>query len=307
MLTRSYLPDDRSVLLINRKFLLLGLFFKTIMHSTDRILWGQQGINISLNGEEYRSNYYKVGKGRPILFFHGWLHSGRIWQSMLPMVAGGYRLIAPDLPGFGESDAITANENLFNQYCDLNLQILNNFTDRDNPPVIVADSLSAVVMLMLFSENELPCRHLVLLGCPSDGLPGVIKFLRKATPFSLLLRAAQRQPEAILRTSLRYGNFLTMKNRNGNLNPLIHAIKSADIESSITLLDTILGPMSEFPPPTVPVTVLRGEFDRIVSRESSQKLAERLNAEYLEIQRSGHTPMIEQPETLIRNLQRILE
>lgn len=260
-----------------------------------------------MNSEEYRSNVYMAGNGRPVLFFHGWLHSGQIWQSMLPLAAAGYRLIAPDLPGFGNSDAVTANENLFNQYCELNLQILNNFTDRDNPPAIVADSLSAVVMLILFSENELPCRHLVLLGCPSDGLPGIVKFLRKASPFSLILRAAQHQPEVILRTSLRYGNFLTMKNRNGNLNPLIRALKAADVYSSAALINEILDPMPELTPPSVPVTILRGEYDRIVSRQSSQNLANRLNAEYIEITGSGHTPMIEQPEKLMHELQQIIE
>ena len=162
-------------------------------------------------------------------------------------------------------------------------------------------------MLRLFSVNDLPCRHLILLGCPSDGLPGIVKSLRKATPFSLLLKGAQHLPDTIVRASLRYGNFLTMKNRTGNFSPLIHGLKFADIKCSIALIDTILDPMSEFSRPSVPVTVFRGEYDRIVSRESSRKLATRLNAEYLEIQRSGHTPMIEQPEILIRNLQRILQ
>ena len=45
------------------------------------------------------------GEGRPVLLLHGFPDSSRLWRNQVPaLVAAGYRVIAPDLRGFGESD-----------------------------------------------------------------------------------------------------------------------------------------------------------------------------------------------------------
>jgi haloalkane dehalogenase len=45
------------------------------------------------------------GSGRPVIFFHGEPTWSFLWRKVIPpVVAAGYRAIAPDLPGFGRSD-----------------------------------------------------------------------------------------------------------------------------------------------------------------------------------------------------------
>ena len=44
-----------------------------------------------------------VGDGPAILLVHGFPLDGRIWDDVVPILAGNYRLIVPDLPGFGRS------------------------------------------------------------------------------------------------------------------------------------------------------------------------------------------------------------
>lgn len=47
-----------------------------------------------------------VGKGPSILFLHGWPECWYSWRSQMIAVANaGYRAIAPDMPGFGATDA----------------------------------------------------------------------------------------------------------------------------------------------------------------------------------------------------------
>ncbi len=47
--------------------------------------------------------------GPPILLMHGWGVSAYLWRhNILPLAAAGHRVIAPDLPGHGLSDAPTA-------------------------------------------------------------------------------------------------------------------------------------------------------------------------------------------------------
>ena len=53
---------------------------------------------ISLYVEEH-------GDGEPVLLLHGWPDSARLWRHQVPVLAaGGYRVITPDLRGFGRSE-----------------------------------------------------------------------------------------------------------------------------------------------------------------------------------------------------------
>lgn len=45
------------------------------------------------------------GSGTPVLLLHGFPDSSRLWRNQIPaLVSHGFRAIAPDLRGFGESD-----------------------------------------------------------------------------------------------------------------------------------------------------------------------------------------------------------
>jgi len=48
------------------------------------------------------------GEGIPVLLIHGWPDSARLWRHQIPHLVGhGFRVIAPDLRGFGRSDKPT--------------------------------------------------------------------------------------------------------------------------------------------------------------------------------------------------------
>jgi pimeloyl-ACP methyl ester carboxylesterase len=40
-----------------------------------------------------------------ILLLHGFPTAGHMFRDLIPLLAGGYRVIAPDLPGFGNTKA----------------------------------------------------------------------------------------------------------------------------------------------------------------------------------------------------------
>src|SRR5437899_319840 len=45
----------------------------------------------------------EAGKGSPLLLLHGFADSCATWSSVLPRLAARHHVIAPDLPGFGDS------------------------------------------------------------------------------------------------------------------------------------------------------------------------------------------------------------
>lgn len=51
-----------------------------------------------------RVRFYEGGEGPPLLLVHGYLWSGTVWEDVFPLLGARFRVIVPDLPGFGESE-----------------------------------------------------------------------------------------------------------------------------------------------------------------------------------------------------------
>ncbi len=51
-----------------------------------------------------RIRFVEMGEGPPLVLVHDYLASRAAWDDVLPRLATRYRVIAPDLPGFGESE-----------------------------------------------------------------------------------------------------------------------------------------------------------------------------------------------------------
>jgi haloalkane dehalogenase len=58
--------------------------------------------SVEVNGSSIK--YFDEGEGDPVVFVHGVPTSSRIWRGILPKLCEGYRCIAPDLIGLGQSD-----------------------------------------------------------------------------------------------------------------------------------------------------------------------------------------------------------
>src|SRR5436305_11832295 len=55
--------------------------------------------------------YEVSGEGPPVLLLHGYPDSGRLWRHQVPALAdAGFRVIVPDLRGYGRSDKPPAVE-----------------------------------------------------------------------------------------------------------------------------------------------------------------------------------------------------
>jgi pimeloyl-ACP methyl ester carboxylesterase len=51
-----------------------------------------------------RIRFVEAGEGPPLILLHDYLASHVVWDDVLPVLARHFRVIAPDLPGFGESE-----------------------------------------------------------------------------------------------------------------------------------------------------------------------------------------------------------
>lgn len=71
-------------------------------------------------------NYVCEGEGELVLLLHGWGSNITLFNSMISLLSSKYKVIAPDMPGFGESDEPTEPWEV-DDYVDFILEFLKEF------------------------------------------------------------------------------------------------------------------------------------------------------------------------------------
>jgi pimeloyl-ACP methyl ester carboxylesterase len=54
--------------------------------------------------EGIKIHYLRAGHGPAVILLHGYTQTSRMWRPLIPRLADKFTVIAPDLPGIGESD-----------------------------------------------------------------------------------------------------------------------------------------------------------------------------------------------------------
>ncbi|RVD66279.1 alpha/beta fold hydrolase, partial [Mesorhizobium sp. M4A.F.Ca.ET.029.04.2.1] len=57
-----------------------------------------------VEGERGAIFVYEGGDGFPVLLLHGFPETNLMWREIAPLLAGEYKVIAADLPGYGRSN-----------------------------------------------------------------------------------------------------------------------------------------------------------------------------------------------------------
>ncbi len=63
-------------------------------------------MNRTIEFEGIEVSYSIRGTGRPIVLLHGYMEAGEIWDPLAERLEEEYRIIAPDLPGHGDSGVL---------------------------------------------------------------------------------------------------------------------------------------------------------------------------------------------------------
>lgn len=67
----------------------------------------EESLRLTVNG--LHMHVRSVGQGPPVVLLHGFPDTHMVWRKQVaPLVKAGYRVLAPDLRGYGQSDAPTA-------------------------------------------------------------------------------------------------------------------------------------------------------------------------------------------------------
>jgi pimeloyl-ACP methyl ester carboxylesterase len=83
-------------------------------------------MEITING--IKTNYQVFGEGTPLLILHGWGSNSERWQEVAePISKAGFKVMIPDLPGFGKSGplAVPWNTNKYVSWAEEFVKALN--------------------------------------------------------------------------------------------------------------------------------------------------------------------------------------
>ncbi len=142
-------------------------------------------------------HYEVLGRGRPLIFVHGWLGSWRYWVPTLQAVSSSYRAYALDLWGFGDSARRRADYGLDGQ-----VELLRTFMDRLAivKAAFVGHGLGAAVVALLCRLYPALADRALLVGLPIDATDLNPRLLDGA-PGALIESCIDRGPhlEPILR------------------------------------------------------------------------------------------------------------
>jgi len=110
-------------------------------------------------------HYEALGRGRPIVFLHGWVGSWRYWLSSMQVASTSYRAYALDLYGYGDTSHDPLKYSL-----DKQAALLSGFLDElgIGKIAIVGHGLGALVGFYFAAQQPGSVDRIMAVSCPLD-------------------------------------------------------------------------------------------------------------------------------------------
>lgn len=131
--------------------------------TTEQLVTKSTFEKLTWTWQDHQIQYTVMGTGRPLVLIHGFGASIGHWRKNIPVLAaGGYRVFAVDLLGFGGSDKPPIDYTL-----ELWQSLLKDFwIDRiQEPTVFVGNSIGALLSLMMVADHPEIADGAVLINC----------------------------------------------------------------------------------------------------------------------------------------------
>ena len=123
--------------------------------------WRDRGL---VEVPQGRIRVREIGEGEPLLFVHGYLVDGRLWDGAAERLAGDFRCIVPDLPFGSHRTAMKSEADLSPPGAAEIIGELMSALGLDAATIVANDSGGAVSQMFTAAHPE-RVRRLVLTNC----------------------------------------------------------------------------------------------------------------------------------------------
>jgi pimeloyl-ACP methyl ester carboxylesterase len=252
--------------------------------------------------------YTRKGSGEPLVLIHGIGHRRQAWNPVFERLSESYDVIAVDLAGFGESDPYpSGTAYTMENACSI---LEENFAAWGiSKPHVVGNSLGGAISLELGARGLVSS---VTALSPAGFFRGVDRIV--AFFGLMLLKLASYLPAGVVQPTLRSsrGRHLigrTLFEHGERLSADEFIGDSVALRNGSAFYPTLLAGLDyHFAGPTpVPTTIAWGTRDRILPFAQSGLARERLPlAQHTALPNCGHVPMVDDPELIVRIIDRTI-
>lgn len=255
-------------------------------------------------------HYEVYGKGRPVLFLHGWLGSWQLWREVIERVGVAYRTYSLDFWGFGESRGMGVRDETIQEFSvDAFVDMVGQFMDKLGIPkaAVIGHSMGGTVALK--SALRYPDRIVKAgaVGSPIEG--GSLYPALKLAGYGPAASLGFLVPPALFAIIGTYVSFAAKDGRSLRRMVLqdlsqttlqsffqsIGTLHRTDISDQVRLLQQ-------------PILGIYGKKDIIVSHKQYKVMNERVPNSRVELyDDAGHFPMLDQPDQFAKDVLLFLE
>ncbi|MEN2975498.1 MAG: alpha/beta hydrolase [Candidatus Caldarchaeales archaeon] len=259
------------------------------------------GSILDVNG--VKTFHLSLGDNHPLLLIHGWGSSSYSWRRNYPDLSKTFKIVALDLPGFGNSAPLPSGINLDS----VSSHIFNLLDQLDlRQTYLVGHSMGGVISAYLAGKRPERISKLVLESPSFLGRrPFFTDLVKNKVIAKILIRFLISK--SFVRRGLRssYGNpdLITEETIEGYYQSVVKSgytlLEASDIlkEFDIGILERI----------TCPILFVLGEKDKWIPIEETMRIADRMNAQIAVIPGAGHIPHEERPQEFNRIIVEFLQ
>lgn len=243
-------------------------------------------------------NVHIQGDGAPILLVHGFPLDHTMWRGQVDHLAGAYRVIAPDLRGFGKNASVVVDGLSMETFAD-DLAALLDELNITQPICLCGLSMGGYIALAFVRKHRHRLGSLILCDTKATADDEAAKKVREQTALKVLETGpdflAEAMAEKLFAPSTRSDH------------PEIVAETQAVIrQTSRESIAAASRAMAARPDSTdllsaidLPTLVLVGEHDAITTSAEMRTMSHTLpRATFVEIADAGHMAPLEVPEAV---------
>lgn len=236
------------------------------------------GINIA---------YTKRGRGAPLVLIHGYPLDRSIWDEVAPLLESDFELIIPDLRGFGESDAMEADNSIVDYASDI-AGLLTHL--KISKAYVAGHSMGGYVALAFARMYEERLRGLAMVASQMAADTQERKAGRYATAEQVMREGVQPVVDAMT----------TKLSADPAIQDFVREVISRQsplgVASALRAMASRPNSSELFAAFPFPVVIVHGEADLLIPVERGQEMKDALPAaRYVELPGVGHMPMMEDP------------
>ncbi|MCS6886428.1 MAG: alpha/beta hydrolase [Acidobacteriota bacterium] len=236
-----------------------------------------------------------------IVLIHGYCSSSYTWSKCLDLIAeAGYRVIAPDLKGFGYSEKPVDNRYRVEDQADLIAGLLDALEVRE--ATLIGNSYGGAVAMVTALRHPQRVRRLVLVNAAYDktGLPPLPRtylyyLLRGIVPILM----SRRLVKSVMSRLYYNRDVITDEHVDSYFRPLVSASCQAAALATFRQWDLSLleREMSQIRQPTL---IIWGEEDHLLPVRNGAHIHLTIEgSEFIVIPECGHVPQEERPQDFV--------